>query len=473
MNILLINPPAYKGADYIREGRCMQTKSSWATLWMPLTLANLASLLRDKGNNEVRLVDCIAENISFTGLMGICEKTKPELVILNTAIPSISGDIYASELIKKTLPNSRIAAIGMYPTLFENKMLEKYSHIDFCIIGEPEWTALKLAESLKEGNQLSDIKGLIFRQEEKVIVNEYQNYDENDVNELPFPARDLLKNEKYKLPINGEKFTLLSIGRGCPFSCIYCLSNKYYGKKFRKRSVENVIAEIEECVNIYGIKNFLFWGESFTLDQKYGEQICDEILKRNIKIIWSTASRVDTLNSVLLEKMKKAGCAMLSLGVESMSQEVLNKAKKGTTPEMSEKAVAMVKKAGIRSMGHIIFGLPGDTRESAKKSAAFACQNFDYAQFYCAVPYPKTELEEIARSNDWIMKHKISDLDLTKSIMKNETLNPKDVEKIRNSAYRSFYIRPKMLFQALRETSSLKSFLSIFNFLDWIKNRKK
>jgi len=182
---------------------------------------------------------------------------------------------------------------------------------------------------------------------------------------------------------------------------------------------------------------------------------------------------VDTLNPVLLKKMKESGCAMLSLGIESMSQEVLDKAKKGTTPEMSQKAVAMIRKSGIRSMGHFIIGLPGDTRESAQKSLKFACQNLDYAQFYCAVPYPKTELGEIAKNNDWIVDKRISNLDLTKSVMKNESMNSREVEKIRNRAYRAFYIRPKMLFQAIKETDSLKSFLSIFNFIDWINNKRK
>jgi radical SAM superfamily enzyme YgiQ (UPF0313 family) len=150
---------------------------------------------------------------------------------------------------------------------------------------------------------------------------------------------------------------------------------------------------------------------------------------------------------------------------------VLNKARKGITIEQIDSAVSMVRKAGINSMGHFVFGLPGDTKETALKSIRFACKNVDFAQFYCAIPYPKTELEKIAKEHKWIYDYNYSQFDLTSSVMRNEALSVKEIKKIRDLAYRKFYFRPGMLIKTLREVRSLKSFFSILNFISWINPR--
>jgi radical SAM superfamily enzyme YgiQ (UPF0313 family) len=237
--------------------------------------------------------------------------------------------------------------------------------------------------------------------------------------------------------------------------------------------VVSVVNEIEECLAKFDIRNFLFWGESFTTDQKYGEEICDEIIKRDLKISWSTTSRVDTLNQPLLEKMKKAGCILLGLGIESYNQEILNNARKCITIEQIDRAVSMVRRAGINSMGHFMFGLPGDTKETAAKSIKFACKNVDFAQFYCAIPYPKTELGRIARDRDWIDNYDYTQFDLTSAVMGNETLTAKEIKRLRDQAYRKFYFRPIMLIKTIREVGSFRSFFSILNFINWIKPGKK
>jgi len=148
-------------------------------------------------------------------------------------------------------------------------------------------------------------------------------------------------------------------------------ANIYYGKIFRKRKIESIIEELKECVEKYNIKNFLFWGENFTLDQTYGEKICDAILESNLKINWATTSRVDTLNERLLKKMKKAGCILLGLGIESIDQEILNNAKKEANLTQIKKAINLTKKIGLETVGHFIFGLPGDTKETAQKTIKF------------------------------------------------------------------------------------------------------
>jgi anaerobic magnesium-protoporphyrin IX monomethyl ester cyclase len=472
MKILILNPPAFKKQDYIREGRCMQPKSSWAALWMPLSLCYISAILRKNGH-QIILIDAIAEKLNNDKLAEISASFNPELIILNTAIPSIEGDMNCASIMKKILPSVKITVVGMFPTIYARECLTRFSQIDYAVMDEPEWVSARLTDVVAEKCSPSSVKGLIYRSGNEVIVNERQNFADNNPDDLPFPARDLLNNNAYRLPTNGKTFTLLSVGRGCCANCIYCIANIYYGKIFRKRSVENIIQEIEQCINEFNITNFLFWGESFTTDGKYGEEICDEIIKRGIKINWSTTSRVDTLNQTLLDKMKKAGCILLGLGIESYKQHVLNRAHKGITIDQIDKAILMTRKAGLNTMGHFMFGLPGDTKESALKSIHFACKNLTYAQFYAAIPYPKTELWKIAGENNWIEEFDYSRFELTQSVMGNGSLSAKEIKKLRDYAYRKFYFRPKMLLQTIREVTSITSFISILNFMNWIKPKNR
>lgn len=268
---------------------------------MPLSLCYISAVLKNNGH-QVSLIDAIAEKLNAGKLAGITESFNPDLIILNSAIPSIEGDMNCAAILKERIPSVKIAVIGIFPTIYGNECLTRFSQIDYAVMDEPEWVAARLADVVAGIHSADSVKGLIYRSGNDVSVNQRQNLTENNLDDLPFPARDLLNNDAYRLPTNGRKFTLLSVGRGCSANCIYCIANIYYGKKFRKRSVQKVIEEIEQCINEFGIDNFLFWGESFTTEMTYGEEICDEIIRRGLHITWSTTSRVDTLNPVLLER---------------------------------------------------------------------------------------------------------------------------------------------------------------------------
>jgi len=447
----------------------MQAKESWVSLWMPLSIAYIAAILRQE--HEVKLIDCIAENISLEDLKKEITKFSPNLIVINTAFPSIYGDAQVANLAKKINSEIKTIMIGMFPTLLEEKSLETFREVDFGILGEPEFVIKNLIRALENNSSPRRIRGIVFRQNGRIFKTKPQIIEKNNLDELPFPARDLLRNERYKLP-DGQLFTLVSIARGCPHDCIFCVANCYYGKKFRKREVNSVINEIEECKKKYKISNFLFWGESFTLDQDYVEEICNEITNKKLKIRWSTASRVDTLNEKLLKKMKEAGCAFVSLGIESSNQEILDRANKRITLPQIKRAIELVKKSGIKSMGHFIFGLPGETSETAKETIKFACNSqLDYAQFHCAIPYPKTKLWQLAKSKKWIMDEDYSKYELTTSVLRTETLMPKEIENFRRLAYYKFYSRPRRLWKIIQDVG-LKNFFNSLSFLRWVKPKK-
>lgn len=227
--------------------------------------------------------------------------------------------------------------------------------------------------------------------------------------------------------------------------------------------------ELKECVQEYDIEDFLFWEEVFTLDKEFAFGVCDAIIRSGLKISWVTTTRVDLLDRELLEKMKEANCEMLGLGIESSSQEILDNVKKKCKIKDIKRAVKLCKKVGIRSMGHFIYGLPGETAETAKQTMKFAKKlDLDFMQTYCAIPYPKTELGELARKKNWVKSSSWSDYDLTKSIMATDALTPEEVDQFRDRSLRSFYLRPLVVYKQLKVITSFRHFLKSLNFLDWI-----
>ena len=446
----------------------MQLASSWGSLWMPLSLSYTAALLR-QGGHIVKIIDCQAEDIDAIGMLKIVKLFNPSLAIFNTGFPSIKGDMFNASILKKSFPEIKTLAIGMYPTLLREKMFVEFRDLDFAIVGEPEWVTSKLAMALESHINLRNIYGLIFRENTEIIVNAPQNFRDNDMNELPFPARDLLNNEAYRQVYSNDKFTHINIARGCTYKCTFCNAPAYYGNQFRKRNIESIISEIEECVNKFGIKIFLFWAEEYTLENDFAEGLADAIINKDIHVTWYARARVDNISIKLLRKMKKAGCKGISLGIESINEEVHRRIYKGIKYEQIVTAINIAREAGIKTTGHFVFGLPGDTKDSALKTIQFAQKSgLDLAQFYCAVPYPGTKFGILAEENGWIQSIDYSRYHLSESISRNESLSSDQIRALRRKAYRRFYMKPQYFINALIIAWKHKSFNPVIEFLNWV-----
>ena len=288
-------------------------------------------------------------------------------------------------------------------------------------------------------------------------------------------SRDLLKNERYKLPHNGHSFTLINVARGCPYLYTFCIANIYYGKKLRHHSIDYVINEIETCITHHGIKDFLFWEEIFTLDKVFGIALCDEIISKGLDISWATTTRADQVNEEILTRMKDAGCVLLGLGMESCSQKILDNSQKHETVDQIKEAVELCKKVGMPTMGHFIFGLPGETEETAQETIKYiTTSGIDYMQCYCAVPYPKTPLGEMAKEKGWLVAKRWSDYDFGgRSVMDMGTVSPDDIDRYRNTAFRKFYMRPGFILKQLKMITSIRQLMQAVHFTKWMKTKKK
>lgn len=477
MNIVITNPPTFNKKRFIREGRCTQEMGVWATLWPPISLAMIGAVLEQAGH-QVCLLDCPAMNLDISGLLTELGRIQPEMVLWSTGTPSIENDLGLAALIKKLLPFVKTGVFGTHVTALASECLQANPPLDFIIRGEPELTIRDLAACLGQDGDLAKVAGLTYREGQdgragqKAIRENSKRGLVDPLDSLPQPAWHLLDLKAYRLPLTGRPFLILAPMRGCPFNCTFCTAKTYYGAKVRKRSIAMIIEEIEANISKYQVRDFFIWADTFTADPNYIRSFCEEIIKRELPIQWTCNSRVDTINPGLLKLMAKAGCWMISYGLESAHQQVLDTVKKGTTVEQGIQAVQWSKEAGLKVVGHFVLGLPGDTEESLRKTIGLAKKlPLDVVQFYTAAPFPGSRLYEQAKEQGWLLQDDFSLFRQNQAVLELPGLSAQIVNKWRARAYLSFYFRPVMGWRSMKLLDRQKVnnlCLNVKNYLTWM-----
>ena len=248
------------------------------------------------------------------------------------------------------------------------------------------------------------------------------------------------------------------------FHCFFCLATPVSGAKVRRRSVENIIAEIKECVEKYNIKNFVFWSDIFNLDREWTIALCNAIIKSGLKITWSANTRADTADFEMAEIMYKSGCRLVSIGVESGSQYMLDKIGKKITLEDIKRTVKIFKKAKIRIYNYFVIGLPWETEDTVEETIKFSIElNSDFISFYTATPLPGSRYYEYALANNLFDKNTSFENAYYYPAVNTHALTRDRVFELHKSAIKRFYLRPlyilKMLFR-IRSFAELKSYFS-------------
>ncbi len=437
---------------------------------VPISLPSIAALLREK-DFEVQLIDCMAEDLKTKATLNKIKKFSPKLVILNFSTTTYPKDKEFTESLKKET-KAHLTAIGVHVTSLPlESMID--TKLDSVIRGEPEMTSLELAESIHDKKSLKKIKSLSIKGNPSYTNNLARPFID-DLNSLPFPARDLLKNERYKMPIFNRPYTLVVTARGCPNNCSFCTASLYYGSKIRMRSPENVLDEVEDILTNHRIKDITFWADTFTFNRQYVLDICQGIKDRKLKFRWMCNARVDKVDQKMLKAMKETGCQIISFGVESGVQSILNNINKNITLKQILQAFTWTKNAGIESAAHIIFGLPGETKETIKKTIKFVKEiDPDYIQFYSAIPFPGTKFYDQAVEKGWLTTKNWEDFEIGKNIVDTPQLSVEELAKLRKSAYLQFYLRPTYIWGRLKKfvkkPKDLWPFLkqAISFFKDW------
>ena len=455
------------GKGFTREGRCTQESGVWATQWPPVSLATTAALLEQDGHG-VRVLDCPAIAMDSKDLEAVVHVFQPDFVFLNTATPTLPHDLDMAGLMKKTVPEVTTGVMGTHVSAMPHVALAHPS-VDMVVHWEPEETIQAVCR--QPNRKWNDIAGLSFRDAKTGKTRHNKPRAFISPENIPSPAWGYLDLAPYRLPLKGAPFLIVAPVRGCPYPCSFCTAPLYYGKKLRKRPVEDVVGEIEDNLRRFGVRDFFVWADTFTADKTYVEQFSRSIVTRKLNIAWTCNSRVDTVDRNMLALMKQAGLWMISFGLESGNDAVLKCSGKHITVNQSGNAVRMAHDLGIKTSGHFILGLPGETENSMKDTLALSLAlPLDIAQFYAAAPFPGTRLFDEARREGWL--NEASLFSQSYSTMDLPGLSATQVDLFRRHAYRSFYGRPKALLNllAMVDPRAIRHILkSLFQFLRWTK----
>jgi len=375
--ILLISPQI----DYAK----MFGKASTTTPSMiPLNLLYLSGYLESK-NIPVKVLDGQVNDLSEESLIRHIKQFNPNIVGISCHTPLVYLAHTMAKIVKSVSRQITVIMGGPHPTVLPEQIIAD-ENVDIVVRGEGEITLFELVGAIKGGTNLNSILGITYRDNGNIVSTQNRPLN-TDLDSLPLPSRHLIPIREYHPQADiYYRFpsTIMITSRGCPYKCIFCASRRISGHKYRVRSPEKVVEEIDVLVNQYGIRNIGIADDNFVVDRKRTERICDILIKEGYhrKVDWSCALRADGVDEPLLKKMRAAGCRCICVGIETGSQRLMNILKKHLKLERVEKGVRMMRKAGIKVRGTFLLGIPTETEEETLQTINFAKKlNLDFAKF--------------------------------------------------------------------------------------------
>lgn len=365
--------------------------TGWQKESVNLGLAYLAGSLHKAGHRAL-ILDLIGHAMSDELLSDKIREFAPHLIGVSVKTATAREAARLADLLSKACPDVPIVAGGPHVTLCADDYLRDFPVFDFGLLGEAEESVVQLADALAGNGNTTDVRGLAYRDNGTVVSNPWGPVE--DPGQLPLPDFDAI----YGFNWVGFRYPIVT-SRSCPFQCIYCCVNKLTGsRKWRPRSVQNVVNELELMVREKGIEAFETWDDNFTLSVGRAKNICRELISRNLNLSWycHNGIRADRMDEELARLMKQAGCTSVAFGMESGHPEVFSLINKGESLSDIVDAVQTVKSAGIQAVGYFIIGLPGDSLEKFIETVRFERSlDLDYVIYGTLVPYPKTEAWDI------------------------------------------------------------------------------
>ncbi|MFH1638065.1 MAG: radical SAM protein [Candidatus Woesearchaeota archaeon] len=477
MKILLIKPP---------EKEVYTKVPTIAGIAQPMGLACIAAYVREHGFKDITILDCEALQVGLDEINNYIPQDV-DVVGIGSVTPTLKNAAAIAKIAKEVNPKCSTVLGGDHVTALPEETLESFPHFDFGVFGEGEVTFLELLQELRaEHPSFSKIHGLVYRKGSLVVKNPPRSLVK-DINEFPIPAYDLLPMGKYLPPahhaifkergIKLSPFTIFFSLRGCPYRCKYCASKVMWERKVRYRSAEKTFEEIDYLLKNYKIKCLEFNDENFIINKPRMKEILKGLKKRKEKygMYWNCLTRVDSVDPETLKDMREAGCYFIRYGVESGDPGILKAMAKDITVEQVRKAFKMTNDAGIACSASFIIGYPGETKETFRRTLDLAKEiNPTLAFFFVAIPIVGTDLYKEAKDknlienpdwNGWVQMAE-------SPIMRTEKLAPEELIKMRDRAYKEFYLRPSYIWKMLRSIRTkeqfmfyLRGFLGVLNIV--------
>ena len=453
--ILLIFPPVTRPKDF-------SAQKLRVSVFFPLGIAYLAAAVENTGKYEIQILDALIEGDFKTGIplnegaqlryglsderiCNVIREYNPDVVGVSALFSALEYDMAnVCTLAKKV--NSRIVTVvgGAHPGANAGEILECYSSIDFVCIGEGEDSFIEFLSIIQNNEDLSKLDGFGYRANGEIVINPKRKFI-MDLDTIPFPSRHLFNMPKYleeaspHATFRQKPFTQMISSRGCPFKCSFCAIENHWGSKQRLRSSENVLKEIDELVNKYGVREIHFEDDNFSFDHDRALRILEGMIQRKYNLSWNVPSgmAVATLSPDLLEKMKESGCYSVSLAIESGNQKVVSSLMhKPVNLKAVPALVRKIREVGMDARGFFILGFPGETKENIRETINFARElELDWAYFFVFSPLPHTPIYKVCIEKGYLKEEDFDPVtSFYKAVLKTPEFSPEDVLQMREEA---------------------------------------
>lgn len=390
---------------------------SYSGVLPPLGLLYIAAVL-EKAGHLVRVFDVYPYDDRTLPQIAAYQPDVVGMTVLTDYWPRAR---HVAAYIRREIPRATFLIGGVHVTTMPEESLTELA-ADAAVLGEGEQTMGEVCDRLRQGAAWTDVPGLMVRDASGAFSRTPPRAYIENLDELPLPARHMLSFEQYLVPpgiIRGrwsERSTTVITSRGCPFSCIWCASQCVFGRRVRRRSVENVLEELDHLVNRYRIDTVWFIDDTFTLNKPWVMDFCRRMQERGARLAWGCQAHIRTADEEMFSAMKQAGCVQLDFGVESGSDKVLKALKKNSDAESVREAFRIAKKVGLRTMATFMFGSPEEGPEDVEATMRLARQiRPDFASSFFITPYPGTELMDMARANHWNFRYSPMETGLKKT----------------------------------------------------------
>jgi anaerobic magnesium-protoporphyrin IX monomethyl ester cyclase len=497
VDILLVNPPTPDGELWIRTQHRVGRRTRENMVWPQVSLAQMAALLHP--TYTYKIVDANAERMDWKEFAQLISRYQPRYYLTQVTAPTLENDMYGVFLARAR--GAKTIAFGTHVTPIPVETMRTFPALDFVLVGEPDLTIRDLLDHLEhkidqrpplikklisehdpayvpaiaaDGSvDLGGILGLAWRRGDEVIVNRTRPFIRN-LDDLPIPMHQDLPLQKYRMPLIHGPFTFIVTSRGCPAGCIYCIKHVSYQFSVRLRSPEKIMEEMWALKKL-GIHNIHMYSDLFTVSRDQVVNLCKLMIAEKINIHWTCNSRVDYVDEEMLQLMGKAGCRLISWGIESGNEQILRHAHKGADPAKAERALRWSRKAGIMNWGYFIIGLPTETEQTIRQTIQFAKKlPLDIALFHVAAPYPGTPFFFEVVKNGWFRPGtRWEQVDMDKgTVLDYPGLPAERLLYWQKRAFREWALRPGPAFTYLKmllsDWTTFKSALDVgFQTLRW------
>ena len=425
------------------------------TLMPPLGCMYLASYLRRNGDVEVRIIDMTAEQMPYSRLAREIEAWGPDLVGVSALTYESDGMDRVASVAKSVRADLPVVVGGPHPSAYTERVMT-HEHIDYAVVGEGELTFESLVDALRSGGDIAGIDGLALREDGELRINPRERWV-GDLDTLPFPAWDLIPLKTYKKFVRMSRcgmndYMVIFTTRSCPYKCLYC--HQVFGKGYRTRSPENVLAEMRTLHDTYGIRHFEIIDDIFNLDLPRAKRIFDMIVESGmrVRLTFPNGVRGDHLDEEFFVKARRAGVVFMAFAVETASPRLQRKLQKNIDLDKIRANILLARKHGIFCHGFFMLGFPTETREELLATSKFAVTSaLHTANIFVVNPYEGTGLADWARE---IGKPVLDEFDwnyFSKDFVNLTDVSDDELNRIRRVTIRRFFLSPRRAYHVLRD----------------------